>query len=993
MTSVADRLRAALTSYALEREIGRGGMATVYLARDLKHHRNVAVKVLRPELASAIGPDRFQREILTVASLTHPHILPLHDSGESDGFLYYVMPFVEGESLRDRLEREQQLPLDDALRIAGEVADALDYAHSQGIVHRDIKPENILFEAGHAVVTDFGIARVMASSEVDSFTGPGAAVGTVAYMSPEQAAGSKVLDGRSDQYALGCVLYEMLAGDPPFSASSAQALIARKLNDSLPRISIVRPTVPPHIEAAINRATERVAADRYRSMGELAEALKRPPPPEPPEVARVDPARRRRSVRVAAGALLALGLFFLIWKGISSVIEAATRTRYPEVPTWSAWRGWGGEFFPVFAATDSLLFAQVLGGNALQAFDGERWTTIAVPDSIQLLPHVGSLGAPRLLATTSVKDSSGNPALAFWWMNLAGNGLQLSRVDAELRPDYGMRGSWWSDSANLVLRQDAIRRLEGRAWLREATGASSGITTLWGRDLRHRFAISGAADSLLIFDGINWTVSGIGEGDPGTTTALRKGTTFADSTTVVVGEQCSGDSSCQSLIVRQEGYGRPWRRVAIPRSAGIPLATPSLASDGCDPARFALSDVAGKDRDEFFIWGFWATCDGGVRPHLTLGCPSQYPCVWEVKRGRIQPVSDLAGQVVITVFYLKGIPFALLDDGTIRRRAGREWLPVTQVPGLPNRRIAVSDRVIIRESGGPIRYEPGQRDTASSAIVAALEGMPSPDPGVRSMVARDSSIAILFSDGSVSLSRCHTRRISTQNVGPASAMGCDPLEPVRAGRDDVRALAFVDAATLVGVGQHGFAFSWHDGVPRIETLPAAARDDDFWQVVPTTEGKAVAVGQYVVIERDPSGRWTVVRRNATAAGSAQGFAALSDGDLVIADRAIQVFDRSPDSVPVARVYRQELGESRLTLHVLRDGRLVAGVGNSDDPIVGGHLLVWAPPVRQNRWQEVRLPITVDITDIDDDGRFLYVVGRGGSLQIPLDSLPFAPPAD
>ena len=229
-------------------------MAIVYQAEDLKHRRKVAVKVLRPELAAALGSERFLREITTTANLRHPHILPLYDSGESAGFLYYVMPLVEGESLRDRLTRDKQLPLDDALRLTREVADALGYAHSQGVVHRDIKPENILLERGHAVVADFGIARAVASAEADKLTQTGTAVGTPTYMSPEQSVGEGELDGRSDLYSLGCVLYEMLAGEPPYTGPSPQAIIAKRFREPLPRISTLRETVPPALEAAISRA-------------------------------------------------------------------------------------------------------------------------------------------------------------------------------------------------------------------------------------------------------------------------------------------------------------------------------------------------------------------------------------------------------------------------------------------------------------------------------------------------------------------------------------------------------------------------------------------------------------------------------------------------------------------------------------------------------------------------------------------------------------------
>jgi len=274
MAAPLEQLRTALAGrYRIERELGRGGMATVYLAEDLKHHRRVAIKVLDPVVGSAIGPERFLREIETVAGLTHPHILPLFDSGQADGLLFYAMPYVEGESLRDRLTREKQLSLEDALRIAREVADALSYAHSRGVVHRDIKPENILLESGHAVVADFGIARAVAAAGGAALTGTGIAVGTPAYMSPEQAAGSRDLDGRSDLYSLGCVLYEMLAGVPPFTGTTAESLAHQHLNLSPRPVTELRPAVPAVVAAALQRALAKTPADRFNPVALFGEAL------------------------------------------------------------------------------------------------------------------------------------------------------------------------------------------------------------------------------------------------------------------------------------------------------------------------------------------------------------------------------------------------------------------------------------------------------------------------------------------------------------------------------------------------------------------------------------------------------------------------------------------------------------------------------------------------------------------------------------------------
>jgi tRNA A-37 threonylcarbamoyl transferase component Bud32/TolB-like protein len=269
-TSFAEALRGR---YLLERELGQGGMATVYLARDLKHDRVVALKVLRPELSAILGPERFLREIRVTAGLQHPHILPLLDSGEAGGLLYYVMPYVEGESLRQRLERDGQLPLHDTLRISRAVASALQYAHEQGIIHRDIKPENILLYRGEAMLADFGIALAAASAGRERLTETGLSLGTPAYMSPEQAMAEPRLDGRSDQHSLASVLYEMLAGEPPYTGPTAQAIVAKRMVDPIPSIRRIRAEVPASVDAAIRRALARAPADRFASVAEFGAAL------------------------------------------------------------------------------------------------------------------------------------------------------------------------------------------------------------------------------------------------------------------------------------------------------------------------------------------------------------------------------------------------------------------------------------------------------------------------------------------------------------------------------------------------------------------------------------------------------------------------------------------------------------------------------------------------------------------------------------------------
>jgi len=274
MSELQERLQQAVGDrYRVEREIGRGGMATVFMAQDPKHGRPVAIKVLHPHLAAALGSERFLREIQIAARLQHSHIVPLYDSGQGDGLLYYVMPYIEGESLRQRLQRETQLSIDDALQIARAVAAALDYAHRHNVVHRDIKPENVMLHEGAAMVTDFGIAKAVTAAASDNLTQTGTAVGTPAYMSPEQAGGEAELDGRSDIYSLGCVVYEMLAGRTPFTGPTAQSIIAQCFAEPVPPLRSLRDTVPDGAERAVLRALAKVPGDRFATAAQFAQAL------------------------------------------------------------------------------------------------------------------------------------------------------------------------------------------------------------------------------------------------------------------------------------------------------------------------------------------------------------------------------------------------------------------------------------------------------------------------------------------------------------------------------------------------------------------------------------------------------------------------------------------------------------------------------------------------------------------------------------------------
>ncbi|MBA3659293.1 MAG: serine/threonine protein kinase, partial [Gemmatimonadales bacterium] len=393
MTGPVTRLAAALSDrYRIERELGQGGMATVYLAYDLRHERKVAIKVLKPELSAVIGAERFLREIKTIATLQHPHILGLIDSGEVNGTAYYVMPFVEGESLRDRLNREKQLSIADAVRLAAEVAAALGYAHRHGVIHRDIKPENVLLHDGSALVADFGIALAVSSAGGSArMTETGMSLGTPHYMSPEQAMGEREITARSDIYALGCVLYEMLTAEPPFEGATAQAIVARVLTESPRSLRLQRKSVPPNVEAAVLTALEKLPADRFESAKAFAEALGDPAyagssgsatrllsSVGPAGV----PARSRRWPLVAAALAVASGIVGL-------------------AVGWMVWRPRAPEFPPTVlrytvVLPDTLALTDALGTPMAYARDGSAFAyssraglMLRYADRLEVVPAPG----------------------------------------------------------------------------------------------------------------------------------------------------------------------------------------------------------------------------------------------------------------------------------------------------------------------------------------------------------------------------------------------------------------------------------------------------------------------------------------------------------------------------------------------------------------------------------------------------------------------------
>jgi serine/threonine-protein kinase len=347
--SITEQLKVALADrYVIEQELGAGGMATVYLAHDAKHNRKVALKVLRPELAAMIGAERFLQEIEVTANLQHPHILPLHDSGEADSFLYYVMPYVEGETLRAKVDREKQLGIDDAVEITRSVAAALDYAHRKGVIHRDIKPENVLMHDGQPLIADFGIALAVSHAGGSRLTETGLSIGTPHYMSPEQAMGDRELDARSDVYSLGAMLYEMLAGDPPYMGNTAQAIVAKVITEKAPPVTVARDTVPGHVAAAISKALNKLPADRFSTAAQFAEALANPSytlsaATQSQDGATVGTSGRWKSIAMVLGAAVVVLTGVLGWKLLATstaparVVRVSLRFPEGELPRNSPW--------------------------------------------------------------------------------------------------------------------------------------------------------------------------------------------------------------------------------------------------------------------------------------------------------------------------------------------------------------------------------------------------------------------------------------------------------------------------------------------------------------------------------------------------------------------------------------------------------------------------------------------------------------------------------
>ncbi len=731
MTSTAERLQAALADrYRIEREIGEGGMATVYLARDLRHERDVALKVLRPELAAVIGAERFLAEIRTTANLQHPHILALFDSGEAGGFVYYVMPYVEGESLRDRLNREKHLPVDDALRIATEVADALEYAHRNGIIHRDIKPENVLLHGGHALVADFGIALAVSRGDgATRMTETGMSLGTPTYMSPEQAMGEREVSARSDVYALGAMLFEMLAGDPPFTGSTAQAIVAKVLTTAPPSIMEQRHTVPPHVEQAVLRALEKLPADRFASAAEFARALSDASGATPGSAGgrRAAYMKSQRALGLPAAAVLVLAALAVGAAATSfvrrdrAVASPTTRVmlefpanEQPELGTSSppvlalhpdgsgllySGRGAGGQPQLWFRRWDRLgaaRYSQTLGGACCSTFapSGDSVAYLAPPHTLQVLPLNG--GFPMTAADsgiTSVSDIGGG-------VDWASDGmLYVSGLEGLLR--VSPRGGTPDVIVPLDKQRGDLRYLYP-AVLPGARGALVSVVPASAPTSMDRVAIGAAdlrtgkvklilegtraiyaPDGDVVFskaNGVLWAVPF----DVKSMTTTGPARELAD-TVATTGYQQFGDFTLSpgGTLAYAKGVVQSNRLVWVDRSGAATPVASDMADDQINSLAVSpdgkriIAGMAGSD-GKFNLWV--KALDGGPRVRVTFDGTTNWRAAWRPGTDEIAFLSDRQkiGATALQLFMLNvdgraGVSKPDLHDG--RSIGGAVWSP------------------------------------------------------------------------------------------------------------------------------------------------------------------------------------------------------------------------------------------------------------------------------------------------------------------------------
>ena len=1023
--NLLERVASALADrYALEGEIGSGGMATVYLAEDRRHHRKVAIKVLHPELAQSIESERFLREIRISANLTHPHILPMHDSGEAEGLLYYVMPYVEGESLRARLDREGQLPLDDAIRITRELAGALDYAHERGVIHRDVKPGNVLLAAGHAVLADFGVALAIEDARDDRLTRTGSSPGTPAYMAPEQIAGDHDPMGRSDLYSLGCVLYEMVAGTPPFSGPTSRSVLNAHLNQPPLPVTAHRPSTPEWVEQLLDHVLAKVPADRVPTAGAFADALSAGDRLDRGgrsgrrvHAALASPVRQwsgasrrlplpghvvRRHPGVATGAvLLALVTVIALALGpaLVDLIRGPGLVRHRDVPSWGKWELLGGVLpLGVFMVLDSALVANPY--DSLYAFRDEEWTPIPLPDHMRLLPRRNESSDGFLLGV--VREPRGRPV----WKVMSLSDGEVREVREIPEPPPVAAWDWWWDHERLVTYDQArLYRLTGSEWRLEETGAIGPIGHLWGDRYDQRFAVAfPRSDALLVYDGISWFRQDVFLGEGAGVPRLRGGNMLGDGGVVVYGAE-ELEESAVPLVLTRDGDGQDWRRVPLAEVLGISTRRHVNSEAGwCFPLAFFILDAAGPSVEDFYFWGSWQSCVmvDSLPVWGREGCPEGFPCVWHVSSEGARPVQEFFDRSVTSIAHDGEMVFACLEDGTVWRRVAGHWRVVTSLPGSARQLIAAGDLFWAAWDGELLHESPNRPVQGAASHFLLPPGVLASRPPLR-VVVQDSVLAVVGQDGGVSTKRCTFQK----DVFGAETFGCSMWKTLEIPWGGIKDLGFLPDGTLLGVGSNGLAMAWLEGGATREPTPDEAREEDLFRVIVGADGTATAIGRRLLLNRTPTGQWETVRRLPVRSYAFLS-PALGPNDLVYS-RDGELITGMGGSIrywapggtggnTLPRELRGRLGKDWLvdrststTLHLLPDGRLVVGFGQPDRSLAGGWLQVWAPPLGEGRSKRLDLPMMMNVTDLTDDGKNLYVAGhrRLSVLRIPLDSLPFA----
>jgi tRNA A-37 threonylcarbamoyl transferase component Bud32 len=955
------RLEQALgESFQLGRLLGRGGFAEVYAATDLKLQRTIAVKVLRPDLVVSHSlVERFVREARAAAKLRHPNIIPIYQVGEVEGLAYYLMPLIEGESLRACIERTGPLPFDEARRILREVAEALAAAHEAGLVHRDIKPDNIMLEGRErrAIVTDFGIAKALGSGET-GLTGTGLVIGTPQYMSPEQASAEKEIDHRSDVYSLGVVAFHMLTGHLPFETDSARELVISHITAKPPDLRSVRPDVPDDLADAVAKCLRKKPADRWATAGELAAAI-RPAVTTPAGgigslVRRLRPLRRRAKVRVAvyfSVLVLALAAIAVLSPDRLRLAWAYWTTRGSRTPQPAAVTGtpFGTDRFigppgssgnALVSLGDTLLLVESSLGGAY-AFDGSAWHPLGVPGAV--FPPI-AFHDTLLVATQRGSTQSVLYALT-----------PQGPVPRDTIPH--VVATAWSDGRTVLLgsRDGAMLRGRPGQWRPEPTGTTSAVELIWGSSARQFgigfFARPDHPDSLMVFNGLNWRVADVRPDSTGFT-VYNGGFSFPGGRAAVVGKTCTVPGApaeaCHALVLLRDSSGERWR----PAAASLPVGQ-------------ELWGIWGKSSDDYYVFS-----------HSEAQCTATNPCFLHVVGNTARPVEGIRGGGIIGVAGLRGVPYALTTTGALWTLRDGEWGVVSEMPGSLIRGVAAG---------------PWGGDPAWPGAVAWGEGLTALFRGLRSgwdrhvrdvaivpdSAAKGGVLWILSDQGALFRISC-----ARQSCGAEVAVAVPDrrrLLAVAAGADGRLRVGGERGLVAVRTGQR-----W-----QLLPVPAGVENEDVVSLSWRRGRSAYALTAKTILRVDSGGALRKMRDlDPAQVPGRRIIGMLGGGAVVLGAQGAAFLSDGGEGANIG--WFQSVAPTGV--EVLDDGRVVLGYATPDDPLLGGRLWVAHRGARGWSVAQVQLPPAMDVYGLAAYGNTLYVVGSGWSwLAGPLDKLPFAPP--